>query len=397
MGRGTPTRVALSHRLIEEQTPPANGRIYLYDLKVPGLAICITQRGVRSFYWIGRIRRAPTRMFLGHYPEVPLERARDEARRIAGEAADGKMPSPRRRNVATEPTIGSLFESWMVAHSRPHKRTWRADERRFARVLSQWSTWPISQLTRQDVQAHHVELGESAGIYAANKMVELLGTLYKFAEEHRGWSGKNPVRGIKRFRTVKRDRFLSHEELTRFFAAVNALQSQAARDIFLLCLFTGARRANVMAMRWDDINLKQKTWRVPPDAAKSGEPMTLPLSAAAMQIVEQRAKERSGPFVFPGRGPRGHYACPKGSWATLLKKSGLKNLRIHDLRRTLGSYEAMTGASLPIIAKSLGHENTMSTDIYARLQLQPVRDAIENATASMLGAAQENRPASKNP
>lgn len=396
MGRRKLARTALTHRIIEKIEPPAKGRTHLYDSEVPGLAIAVMPSGVRSFYWIGRIRREPTRMFLGQYPELPLDRARDEAKRIAGEAADGKRPTPRRRNVATEPTLGAIFNEWMAIHSRPHKRTWRSDEKRFARTMSQWMLWPLSQLTRKEVQEHHVAMGEADGIFAANKMLELLGTLYKFAEEHRHWSGKNPVRGIKRFHETERDRFLSQDELARFFAAVETLRPDA-RDIFLLCLFTGARRSNVMAMRWSELDLKHGTWRVPPINSKNKEAMILPLSKSAKDIVERRAQSRRSEFVFPSWGSTGHYCCPKNAWETLKKRAKLENVRIHDLRRTLGSYEAMTGASLPIIAKSLGHENTSATDIYARLQLQPVRDAIENATATMLSAAQQKTESSKNP
>lgn len=65
----------------------------------------------------------------------------------------------------------------------------------------------------------------------------------------------------------------------------------------------------------------------------------------------------------------------------------IPDLRIHDLRRTLGSWQAITGASLPIIGKSLNHKSQQATAIYARLDLDPVRMSVEKATAAMLVAA----------
>jgi integrase len=65
----------------------------------------------------------------------------------------------------------------------------------------------------------------------------------------------------------------------------------------------------------------------------------------------------------------------------------MTDLRIHDLRRTLGSWQAKTGASLSIIGKSLNHKTHQATAIYARLDLDPVRQSVNTATAAMLEAA----------
>lgn len=67
-----------------------------------------------------------------------------------------------------------------------------------------------------------------------------------------------------------------------------------------------------------------------------------------------------------------------------MERAGLSDLHIHDLRRTLGSWQAMTGASLPVIGKSLGHKNLATTMIYVRLNHKPVRDAVGTATVAML-------------
>jgi integrase len=78
--------------------------------------------------------------------------------------------------------------------------------------------------------------------------------------------------------------------------------------------------------------------------------------------------------------------APNKAWDRILENSGLENLRIHDLRRTLGSWQAKTGASLSIIGKSLNHKNVATTAIYARLDLDPVRAAVDAATNAMMAA-----------
>jgi integrase len=75
---------------------------------------------------------------------------------------------------------------------------------------------------------------------------------------------------------------------------------------------------------------------------------------------------------------------PKNGWVRILERSGIKDLRLHDLRRTLGSWQAIMGSSTLIIGKSLGHKSQKATEVYARLNLDPVRRSIETATKAML-------------
>src|SRR5439155_7000503 len=189
-----------------------------------------------------------------------------------------------------------------------------------------------------------------------------------------------------------RDRFLQSDELPRFLQALAAEPNDVVRDYVMLSLLTGARRDNVLSMRWKEVSLPRAEWRIP--LTKDGTPQTIPLMAEAVIILERRkqAAAVNGIFVFPGAGKTGHLVEPKGGWRRILSRAGIEDLRIHDLRRSLGSWQAKTGASLAIIGKSLNHKNTQTTAIYARLDLDPVRDAMERATNAML-AAGAKRPA----
>ena len=77
---------------------------------------------------------------------------------------------------------------------------------------------------------------------------------------------------------------------------------------------------------------------------------------------------------------------PKGAWKTLLKRAELENVRLHDLRRTMGSYQTMTGASLTVVGKTLGHKSQQATAVYARLNLDPVRASMEAAVDMMMAS-----------
>jgi integrase len=138
-------------------------------------------------------------------------------------------------------------------------------------------------------------------------------------------------------------------------------------------------------MRWDQINLDGREWRIP--KAKNETPQIVTLSEEACFLLKQCKEKATNNFVFPSTGKTGHLTEPKKGWGRILKQAGIADLRIHDLRRTLGSWQACTGASLAIIEKSLNHKSPQATAIYARLDLDPVRASVEKATRAMLETA----------
>lgn len=119
-------------------------------------------------------------------------------------------------------------------------------------------------------------------------------------------------------------------------------------------------------------------------AHENNDPQTVTLSAESVEILH--ARKSDGEFVFPGIGKHGHLVEPKKGWLRILARAGISDLRVHDLRRTLGSWQAKTGASLVIIGKSLNHKNVQTTAIYARLDSDPVRESVARATSAMLTA-----------
>jgi integrase len=194
-----------------------------------------------------------------------------------------------------------------------------------------------------------------------------------------GWEGTNPAIGVKKFKEQKRDRFILHDELPKFMEALEVEPNKNMRDLFLICLYTGARCGNVLSMRWEDLDFSINEWRIPD--TKNGEPVRIPLIEQALEVLTSRlCLKESTPWVFPSMDSKsGHLESPKAAWKRILDRAGLKNLRIHDLRRTCGSYQAIAGVSLVVIGKSLGHKSPQSTAIYARLSNDPVREGMKAA------------------
>jgi integrase len=136
-------------------------------------------------------------------------------------------------------------------------------------------------------------------------------------------------------------------------------------------------------MQWVEIDLGNALWTIPAAKAKAGKPITVALSPPALVILRRRHEEieQGNPWVF------GLIINPLKPWQRILETSGIKNLRMHDLRRSLGSWQAALGASLSVIGKSLGHNDLKSTQIYARMQLDPVRELVTKAGQAMIEAS----------
>jgi integrase len=364
-----------------------------YDSETRGLMLRLGSTGTKAFYFFGRVQGHLTRLKLGVFPDMPVSEARDEVQRIRGQAAIGFAPKPRAHELRDEITLGDLFAWYLRTHAKPHKKTWATDESRFKRVLLHWSNRRISPITTAMVKNLHVEIGNATGRdkkgkplggkYAANKMLELLGFMWRIGAEQLKFTADDPTRGIKRFETQERERYLTRDELPKFFEAVNNLKRKDSRDFIQIALFTGARRSNVAAMKWSDIDLDEGLWRIEASESKNKAPMRVVLPSAAMIILRDRYNQRKSDWVFPGTGATGHYVDTKGVMNQIKKVPGLEDLRLHDLRRTLGSWQAAQGTSLQIIGKSLGHQSLQSTKIYARLADDPVRAAVESATEAM--------------
>jgi len=150
-------------------------------------------------------------------------------------------------------------------------------------------------------------------------------------------------------------------------------------------------------MRWDDLELDRGLWRIPPDDAKGGEPMIIVLTEPVVAVLRRRAEGngQSG-FIFPSTASRsGHLESPRRPWRKVLERAGFiaddgsATVHLHDLRRTVGSWQAMAGSPLTVIGKSLGHRSLTATQVYARLYVGPVRESVTAANRALLEAGGE--------
>ena len=282
-------------------------------------------------------------------------------------------------------TVQEIFNKYMSVYARQHCKSWKNMERIFKSYLTDWALRPAESITKLEVQELHSSLGETVGKTTANRVVELLCPMYNKAIELNLIRCINPASRIQKFVLMPRERFLEQEEIQRLFAAIDTLRYDVTKDFILMCLFTAARRSNVAAMRWDQISIQQQTWRIP--VTKNGTSHRLPLTGVAMAVLARREQNSKPgcPWVFPSlRSRSGHLTKPEEAWRCVKERSGLTDTRLHDLRRTLASWQALTGSNIVVIAGMLNHKELKSTAIYARLNVDAIRASMETATAKMM-------------
>lgn len=388
--------------------PAAGQRTVYRDTKQPGLQLRVSAGGAKTFCVYRRVRNgAPERVTIGRWPDITVDDARRQASGLVAKLAAAESPAAARRAVRAEMTFGELYDAYLkdritAGKKRPDliRGLWELylgplpDAPRKAHAAKRekpadgvdWSGKRVSEITVTMLAQLHRRICAAGKERTANKVIALARAIYGYGLDHRIVTD-NPAVGVTFAPERERERFVQGGELPRFLAALEQ-EEQPWRDYFTVLLYVGYRRAAVAAMRWQDLDLEAGVWRVPGERAKNGDPIILPVAGPALVTLQTRSTEKeSEVWVFPGGGRTGHITSPRKAWARLLARAEIEDLWVHDLRRTLGSWLAMSGVSLPAIGRALGHKDPRSTEVYARLQTEAVAGVVQLAHDAMAAAA----------
>jgi integrase len=370
----------LTKRLIDAISYPSNGQVFHRDDEIRGFALRVTPHS-KAFIVEKKIHGRARRFTLGPYGAVTLDQARKLAQEKIGEIAKGEDPASDRRNRRRATTWHDLEKLYLERHA-VHKKSGGNDASILSNHLAQWRTRRLVTITRADVSARHAEIGRAGYKTAANRMVALVRTIFSLANDWGVYEGENPASRVKFFKEVARDRFVTPDELPRLWSALRTEPNPYVRGAFFVGLLTGARRSEVLTMRWADLDLRQSIWTIPD--TKAGRQHVIPLAGPALTEIRALPRIDGNPYVFCGRWGKSHLVNVSKPWKRIRQEAKLEDVRIHDLRRTLGSWLVAAGASLPLIGKALNHSQPSTTAIYAKLQLGPVREALEANAERML-------------
>jgi integrase len=384
-------REPLTDAVIKRLTPPKSGNRIYFDVEPAGFGCRVTAGGTRAFIFNYRVQGTgqQRRVTIGHFPNWTTSAARTEARRLRRLVDGGGDPRGDFEGQREAPTVAELCDRFEEEHL-PRKRP--ATVESYTRLLKlhirphfgQFKK--VTDVTFSDVDALHRKVTKAGSVYAANRCVAVLSKMFSLAIK---WQMRadNPAKGVERNAESKRKRYLTGDELARLTAALSKCSDRQFANIIRLLLLTGARRGEVLAMKWVDVDLAKGVWTKPGSTTKQKTDHVVPLSAPARQLLAE-IKTR-GEFVFPSDGKTGHVVEIKKSWASLCKAAGINGLRAHDLRHSFASQLVSGGASLPLIGALLGHSNPTTTHRYAHLFDDPQRAAVEKV-GSIVGGGRHD-------
>ncbi len=326
--------------------------------------------GVKTFVVFFRVNGRQRFMTVGRYGVLTLDQARDACKEILVRVSKSQDPLAERQTIRKAETFGELWESYLENHAKAKKRSWLEDQRRFDRcVPDTWKSRKVESLTTKDIETLHFKVGQRSKV-EANRTLALLSKMFSYARL------ENPCKGIEKWDEVKRDRWLSSEELLRLRDAVAQEPNLFIRAAIWLFLLTGVRKNELLKAKWTDVDLCNRILVL--RQTKNGKTHVVPLSDTAIFILENLPRVQGNSYVLPG-GKEGHHLVNVYKpWYRILSEANLQNVHIHDLRRSFASMIVQSGKSLQLVSKLLNHSNTRTTETYAHLADVQTRDAVES-------------------
>jgi integrase len=336
-------------------------RIEYHDSDVRGLSLRVTPNGVKSWTVLYRHRGRLRRLTLGDAAAVSLADARKRAKDELSKASTGADPAAAKQAHRRAETIADLAGDYIEKHAKRLKRSWREDRRILdSTVLPAWKHRAIADVTRRDVRELLEPITERAPVMA-NRTLALVRKMFSFAVDQELIEHNPAARMGRPGAEQARARVLTEDELRALWQACDALAPEMAA-YFKLRLVTAQRGKEVASMRWQDVDLENGWWTIPPAIAKNKLAHRVPLSPTAAAIVkalDPGEKEERPDYVLDGaRGRRQHSEAA----ATFT----VADFRGHDLRRTAASLMAGGGVPRLVIGKLLNHVETGVTAIYDR-------------------------------
>jgi len=404
--------------LLIKRLPLPDRRKEIPDGKIAGLYLIMQPSGSRSWAVRYRADGLPKKLTLGPYPTVDLAMARRRALEALGDVAGGRDPAAikqaskaaaRAERAAEVDRVDRVVNLFIERHAKLKTRDWRETERMLANeIVGRWKDRRLSQITRAHVHEMLDEIIDRGAPIRANRVFAQFRKMCRWAIA-RGIIDRNPCEGLTAPSVeTPRDRVLSEDEVKLVWDACESA-AWPFGVIGKLLFLTGARRDEVAGMKWDELDLGTRIWRLPKKRTKNKRDHEIPLSDAAVRIIESlpRIGDAKSGFVFSTTGrtavsgfSRAKVTIDKSILELVKdraealgedrdKVDALTRWTFHDIRRSVATNLQKLGVKLEVTEAILNHisgSRAGVTGIYQRHEYAAEKRAALDAWARRLEA-----------
>jgi integrase len=361
-----------------------------WDTEVPGFGVRVYPSGEKAFVFSYRINGRKRLMRIGRCNTMTLTQARDRAKKHDVTVSDGNDPLADRQRKRTAGTFRELVEKYIEDQEAKKRKTWAQTKKQLDRHIPiGWWGRTAGSISATEITALHSRIGKTTP-YMANRILETMRAMFHRAGRWGFDVSENPAEGIEKFREVKRKRFVTEQEFPALAQAIDAEPNVYIRAALWLYLLSGARKNELLEARWSQVDWKQRILNLP--ESKAGEPQTISLNKPAIAILQAIPETEGNPYIFPGMKSGRHLVNITKAWGRIRKAAKIEDVRIHDLRRTVGSWLSRDSVDLNQIKEALRHASISTTLTYARLGADPARKAMESHGERIMKIAGSVRP-----
>ena len=385
----------LTNRKLQSLKRKGN-RYDVMDPEVPGFGVRVSETGRRTFVLVARYPGSPnpTRRALGEYPALSLAEAREKAktwRRWIEKGKDPRAEEERERRLELrklETTFGAVAEDFIQLHVKAQRRG-RDSEREIRKeLIAVWEDRPIASITREDVASLVDAVARRPAPYLAHIVLGHLRSLFNWAINRTTYGLEtSPCDRIKPKALIgtkePRQRVLSDAEIAALWRGSETL-GYPFGPLYQVLLLTGARKSEVSGARWNEFDLNKKIWTVPPERFKSNASHLIPLSDAAVAIIESLPHFTKGDHLFTttyGGKPIAGFSKGKGRIDKLMVEqlgSSPPAWVIHDIRRTVRTRLASLRVPDLVAEMVIGHGRKGIQRVYDQHTYEAeMREALE--------------------
>lgn len=359
----------LTKTAVDNFKAPEKGDTWHWDTELEGFGVRVQSSGRKTYvvrYRVKDEKRTQRKETIARCTDMPPEKARELARKIFAQVAEGKDPVAERRTSEDAPTVADMEKRYTKEHAKPFKKARSAelDEKNWRlHILPAMGELKVKEVTEAHILKLHGKLSEKPA--TANQVLALLSKSFNLAEKW-DWRGRNtnPCHDVKKYPIRERELILTPAQIASLNRTLSTLAEERAitrpmADLVRLLMLTGCRLREIMHGRREWLD-RERGLLLLPDS-KTGQ-RKIPLSEPCWAIIDKMPPNE---WIIPSDRNDGPMITPYKAWALIKKRSGLpKELRIHDLRHTAGSLGHLAGLSQKEIQIMLGHKQMSTTERY---------------------------------